>query len=64
LLALTVWCTLSVLFAAVHCRLCRYAATSRPPMDFGPKTWRTGRNRIESRLLGSDVADFFHSYAN
>ena len=63
LLVLTVWCALSVLFAAAHCRLCRYAGAAGSGMDMGRRARTLVAGGFETEPLGSDVADFFASYA-
>ena len=62
LLVLTVWCALSVLFAAAHCRLCRYAGAAEAA-NMGRRAGTLIAGGFETEPLGADVADFFASYA-
>ena len=65
LIVLAVWCAVSVLFAAAHYRLVRYAEASRAPMVLRstpisrPPLRPYVAGRYEMEPVGSDVVRFF-----
>jgi hypothetical protein len=62
LVALAVWCALSVLLAAAHYAWRRFDHAFRPPtVEPAPEPF--DQDRDETEPVGSDVSSFFRSYA-
>jgi hypothetical protein len=63
LMVLAAWCTLSVLFAAAHCRWLRYAVVVHAPTAPGTTRGSFALDRGEMAPAGADASRFFGSYA-